>query len=69
MFYIIAGFLVFGIVFFGIFARGEVQDWAKEEVDDTEAAEEADEVKQKPEEMKMLGGGGDVVVERNGHVV
>jgi multimeric flavodoxin WrbA len=34
VFAIIAGFLTFGIVFFGIFGRGEIQDWAKEEEDE-----------------------------------
>ena len=61
MFYIIAGFLVFGITFFGIFARGEVLDWAREEVDE----EEGGEGEKEAEEMKMLGKEEDAA---NGHV-
>ena len=53
VFYIIAGFLVFGITFFGIFAKGEVLDWAKEEIEDEEKPAEDE----KAEEVKMLENG------------
>ena len=55
---------MFGIVFFGIFARGEVQDWAREEVDEEEGQEEKKDTP--PEEMKMLNG---KEAASNGHAV
>jgi len=33
VFYVAAGFYVFGAIFFAIFASGEVQPWARKEMD------------------------------------
>lgn len=38
MFYIAAGFYVFGSIFYGFFASGEVQPWARDKT--SEAVEE-----------------------------
>ena len=36
VFYVCAGFCMFGIIIFGLFATGELQEWAKDPEDDVE---------------------------------
>lgn len=52
VFFIISGCLTFGIIFFGIFGRGEVQEWALEPIDSN--IDEAE----TPEAVKMLEANG-----------